>query len=95
MNSRVLLAETVAAFAQELGPRAITSLRMLAAILLVTLVCGLIYVLQNLRDLKAQPTSGERPMRRANHIVIFVVCAVMFVAACVLLFLVAKAGSPI
>ena len=96
MISALLIHDTLSAFSQELGPRAVTSLRVLAAVVLVTLVCGLIYVLRNIRSLKAGPSrEAETPSPRPNHIIIFVACAVMFAAACVLLFLVAKAGAPI
>lgn len=87
---------TLGAVAQELGPRAINSLRVLAAILLVTMLCALIYVLRRMREMKDEPHArGPTPPARANHILIFVACAVIFVAACVLLFLVAKSGSAI
>jgi len=88
--------DLLVALADELSPRAITSLRILAAVVLVTLLCGLFYVLRNLRDLKAdRGGAAETPLRRANYFLIFIACAVMFLAACVFLFLVAKAGSPI
>ena len=75
----------------DASPAAIASLRMIAAIVLVTMLCGLIYLLRNLRDLKAEAGPRAQTTRsRANHIMIFVACAVVFGAACVLLFLVAK-----
>jgi hypothetical protein len=95
MLTLLFLPEPLAAVVSELGPRAVSSLRMIAAILLVTVLCGLVYVLRNLRGLKAEPgPNAKSPPLRTNHVMIFLLCAAVFAAACVLLFLVAKAGSP-
>ena len=68
------------------------SLRMLAAILLLVLVCGLVYVLLQVKSFKAEASKEARgmwqPGTRSN--VMFVICALAFLAICVLLFLVAK-----
>ena len=61
------------------------SFRVLAAVLLVVLICGLLYVLRHLKSFSA-PQKG-----RASSYVIFVGCAVTFVVVCLLLYLVAKA----
>jgi hypothetical protein len=96
MTSSLLIMDKVAALADELGPRAIMSLRVLAAVVLVTMLCGLIHVLRNIRSMRAEPgPRGENATASVNHIMIFVGCAVVFAAACALLYLVAKSGSPI
>ena len=73
-------------------PEAANSFRLIAATVLVMVLCGLIYALRNLRSLKAETgssTSGGG--RRTNHIMIFVACVVVFAIACFLLFRMATA----
>ncbi|HEV3410563.1 MAG TPA: hypothetical protein VG095_09720 [Chthoniobacterales bacterium] len=68
------------------------SLRMIAAILLVVLLCGLIYVLRNIRSLRVEVAGNERVGKRGrDRTLIFVAFAVTFVLVCLLLFLVARA----
>lgn len=80
-------------FLLQAAPTAQTaSLRVLAAIILVVMICGLIYVLRNTKSLKAETSAREKTAtRQANYILIFVACALMFVLACVFLYLVARA----
>ena len=69
------------------------SLRMLAAILLLVLLCGLFYVLLHVKSFKAEVNKGARGLSRpgARSNVMFIACALAFVVICILLFLVAKA----
>lgn len=87
------VAFVLSAILLQAGPTAQTaSLRILAAIILVVMICGLIYVLRNVKSLKAETRARETtPTRQASYIMIFVACTVVFVLACVFLYLVARA----
>ena len=70
----------------------IASLRMIAAILLVVLLCGLIYVLRNVRTLRVEVSGRDSIGKRGrDRTLIFIACAVTFVLVCLLLFFVARA----
>ncbi len=68
-------------------------IRILAAILLVGLLCGLIYVLRHLKNLNAEIRADDLvPAGRGpRNNMIFIACAVVFVVTCLLLFLIVKA----
>ncbi len=73
-------------------PQAENALRLIAATVLVMIVCGLIYVLRHVRSLKAEAGSGDNSgRRRADYIMIFVASVVIFAIACFLLFRMATA----
>ena len=64
----------------------VASLRVLAAILLAVMICGLIYVLPRLKGAPAGSAA-----RSARNNLIFLSCAIAFLILCVLLYLVARA----
>ena len=68
-------------------------LRVFAAILLVGILCALIYVLRHLAGVKKELKDDDvlRTERGPRNNMIFIVCAVTFIAVCLLLFLLLKA----
>ena len=71
----------------QVVPAQRASLKILAAILLVVLICGLIYVLRNFATLKTDENS--QALRGPRNNFIFIACATTFAVVCLLLYLVA------
>lgn len=68
-------------------------LRVLAAIMLVGILCTFIYVLRHLSKIKNELADDDivPDEKGPRNNMIFIVCAVAFIAVCLLLFLVVKA----
>lgn len=87
MNLLILAQQTV------VPARSGAPLRVFAAILLVAILCGLVWVLRHLGKLKRELTDDDAiPTERGpRNNMVLVVCALAFAAVCLLLFLVVKA----
>lgn len=82
------IAQTTVAPARSGAP-----LRVLAAILLVAMICGVIYLVRHFARVKREIIADDLvPAQRGpRNNMILVVCALTFVAFCLLLFLLVKA----
>ena len=68
------------------------SFRIIAAIVLVVLLCGLSYVLYHVKSLRAEIRADQAIGRRGrDRTLIFIGCALTFLVVCVLLFYMARA----
>ena len=87
------LQRELALYLLQAAPSArMASFRVIAAIVLVALICGLIYVLRNVRSLKVEVLPTDKIGKRGrDRTMIFIGCAVTFVVVCVLLFVMARA----
>ncbi|MFL6594522.1 MAG: hypothetical protein ACJ8HQ_03670 [Chthoniobacterales bacterium] len=87
MNLLILAQETVA------PARSGAPLRVFAAILLVAVLCGLVWVLRHLGKIKRELAEDDViPTERGpRKNMILVVCALTFAAVCLLLLLIVKA----
>jgi hypothetical protein len=91
--SRFCYDSALATYLLQAAPPALAPVRVLAAMLLVLLLCGLIYVLRHVKSLKAEIKANDvmPTLRGPRNNMIFIACALTFVIVCLLLFLVAKA----
>ncbi len=88
LPSLLVLAQETVAPARSGAP-----LRVFAAILLVAILCAVVYVLRHLTKVKQEIADDDLlPTERGpRNNMVFIVCAVTFVAVCLLLFLLVKA----
>jgi hypothetical protein len=93
MSMRILAGSDLGFSLLQAAPTTqLASLRVIAAIVLVVMICGVLYVLRNLKNLRAEIRPSEMIGRRGrDRTMIFIGCAMAFVVICLLLFLVAKA----
>jgi hypothetical protein len=63
------------------------SARILAAVVLVGMICGLLYVLRHLRTMKIELGGKNEATKRDRYaLLIFAGCTIIFFAACLLLY---------